>query len=114
MTRGWGYTLFALATLGLAVLSVLSSFILNPPTLLFLEAAAPAVRLLGRTPPIYGFSSMGSFVAMSLVWPLSLAPLHWLNYGRLKRRHWSYFGLVLLANLAAAFAILWFNAGPKP
>ncbi len=109
-----GYALFFLATLGLAALSALFAFVLNPPTLLFLAAAAPLVRLLGRTPPIHGFSSMGSFLAMSLAWPLSLAPLHWANYRLLKRRHLGYLGLFLGANLLAALLILWIHAGPKP
>ena len=105
------YSLFALASVGLAVLSGLATFF-NPVTLLLMQAAAPAVRLLGRQPPVNGFSSMGSALAVSLIWPLTLSPLHWLSYRVLGWSSWGYAGLLLGTGLVIAFVVLFINASP--
>ncbi|MBV9126677.1 MAG: hypothetical protein JO117_01185 [Verrucomicrobia bacterium] len=44
---------------------------------------------------------------VSLVWPLTLAPLHWLTYRVLKRRRWAFLGLFLLVNLPFAAWVSW-------
>lgn len=103
------YGLFALATVGLAALSGLASFF-NPVTLLLMQVAAPAVRLLGRQPPLGGFSSIGSALAVSVLWPLTLAPLHWLSFRVLGWNAWGYVGLILGLGVVIAFVVLLVNS----
>lgn len=40
------------------------------------------------------------------LWPLTLAPLHWLNFRILRWGEWSYAGVVLLANVIVALLVL--------
>lgn len=108
--KWWGYLIFGLVTLILAPLSVLCSFF-NPFSLLFLHLAAPAVRLLGYTAAVDGWSGIGNDMAVNLIWPLTLAPLHWLNFRVLRWRAWRYVGLFLIINLISAFVVLLVNSG---
>jgi hypothetical protein len=40
------------------------------------------------------------------LWPLTLAPLHWLNFRALRWGKWSYAGLLVGANVIVAAAVL--------
>lgn len=107
--KWWGYLIFGLVTVILAPISALCAFF-NPVGLILLEAiAAPAVRLLGFNPPA-GWSSIGSSMVVDLIWPLTLAPLHWLNYRVLRWNTWSYVGLLLIINAVIAFTVLLVNS----
>ena len=77
-----------------------------------MQATGWAVSLLGRQPPLGGFSAMGSALAISLIWPLTLAPLHWLSYRVLDWGGWGFLLLFLLVGAAIAFVVLFVNAGP--
>ena len=109
--KWWGYLLFCLGSLFLSAISVIF-WMFNPFTFVFLYLAAPAVRLLHYDPPVGGFSSLGSVMMVSFLWPLTLAPLHWLNFRVLRWKVWGYVGLLLLANVLIAFAVLLVNASP--
>lgn len=85
---------------------------MNPVSLLLGHAVAPLVRLLGRQPSIHGFSSVGGFMAISILWPLFPVPLHWLNYRVLHGNHWTYAGGVAGAELLLAFVVLMKTSGP--
>lgn len=109
--RWWEYLLFALGSLCLSAISVVF-WMINPFTMALVYLAAPVVRLLHYDPPIGGFSGLGSVMTISLLWPLTLAPLHWLNFRVLRWNGWSYVGLLLLANALTAFVVLYVNASP--
>ena len=109
--RWWGYLLFGLGSLCLSAISVVF-WMINPFTWAFLYLAAPGVRLLHYEPPVGGFSSLGSVMMISFLWPLTLAPLHWLNFRVLRWKVWGYVGLLLLANVLIAFVVLLVNANP--
>lgn len=100
-----GYLLFAFLSL---LLSVISGFfwMINPFTGLLLFLAAPPLRLLGYHPPVEGWSALGSVMYVGFLWPLTLAPLHWLNFRVLRWRNWSYAGLLLITNVVVAMLVL--------
>ncbi len=100
-----GYLLFA----GLSgVLAFVSMFfwMVNPVTALFLFLAAPPLRLFGFHPPVEGWSALGSVMYTGFLWPLTLAPLHWLNFRGLRWGKWSSAGLLLAANVIVAAVVL--------
>lgn len=99
------YVLFGLGSMVLAAISGLCSM-LNPLTFLVMNLAAPIVRLLQREPSYQGFSAMGTALEISLLWPLTLAPLHYLNYRVLRGNGWGYAGMVVLASFLIAFIVL--------
>lgn len=103
--RWWQHVAIVLGSLVLSALSVLTVF-LNPFTLLFMNLAAPLVRLLGRSAALGGFSSLDSAIPISALWPLTLAPLYWVNYRLLKWRAWGYAGLFLMIGFLIAFVVL--------
>ena len=104
-----GYLIFGLVTVILAPISALCAFF-NPVGLILSEViAAPVVRLIGFNPPA-GWSSIGSSMVVDLIWPLTLAPLHWLNYWVLRWNVWSYVGLFLIVNAVITFAVLLVNS----
>jgi hypothetical protein len=105
------YVLFGLGSIVLAAISALCAMF-NPLTLVVMNIAAPAVRLFQREPMVNGFSAMGGALEISLLWPLTLAPLHWLNYRMLKWNGWGYGGLILLASILLAFIVLLRHANP--
>ncbi len=107
--RWQAYLLFVFISLGLSALGVLCSFF-NPFALLFLNLAAPVVRLFGHDAKIGGWSSLDSTIAVGLLWPLTLAPLHWLNFRVLRWKAWGYVGLLLLAGVIIAFVVLMKNS----
>jgi hypothetical protein len=78
----------------------------NPVTGLLLFLAAPPLRLLGYHRPVEGWSALGSVIYVGALWPLTLAPLHWLTFPRLRRGKWCYAGLLLLTNVIIAARVL--------
>jgi 1-acyl-sn-glycerol-3-phosphate acyltransferase len=99
------YLIFALLSLLLAVISMFF-WMVNPITALLLFLAAPPLRLAGYHPPVEGWSALGSVMYAGALWPLTLAPLHWLNFRVLRWGKWSYAGLLLLANVIVAAVVL--------
>lgn len=78
----------------------------NPVTALLLFLAAPPLRLVGYHPPVEGWSALGSVMYVGALWPLTLAPLHWLNFRVLRWKTWGYAVLFLLANVVLASLVL--------
>ena len=100
-----GYLIFGFLSLLLSALSVFF-WMINPFTDLFLLLAAPPLRLLGYHPPVEGWSGLGSAMLVSALWPLTLLPLHWLNFRILRWKKWGYAGLLLLGNLVVTLVVL--------
>ena len=100
-----GYSLFVLLSL---VLGVISAFfwMINPFTDLLLILAAPPLRLFGYHPPVQGWSGLGSAMTVGFLWPLTLAPVHWLNYRILQWKTWSFAGLLLFTNVVLTLLVL--------
>ncbi len=95
-----------LGTLVLAAASWGLSFIFNPVTMLFVACAAPFISLLGMIPADRSWSAMGTYMWVSIFWPLTLTPLHYLNYQVLKWNHWAFGGLFVGTGLLIAFIVL--------
>ena len=108
--RWRGYLIFALLSLVVSALSVVL-WMINPVTDVLLLAAAPPLRLLGYHPPVESWSGLGSAMLISFLWPLTLAPLHWLNYRLLRWNNWGYAGLLLLGNLLITALMLMAREG---
>jgi hypothetical protein len=107
--KWWGYLIFALATAILAPVSALLA-LANPFSGIFLESIpTPAVRFLGFEPP-GGWSGIGPAMYFNFIWPLTLAPVHWLNYKVLRWNIWSYIGLLLVLNFVIACVVLVVNS----
>ncbi len=106
--KWWGYFIFGLVSLILAPISALCAFF-NPFGLMFQAVADPAVRLLGFNPPT-GWSSIGSVMTVNFIWPLTLAPLHWMNFRALHWNTWGYAGLFLVINVMITFTVLLVNS----
>lgn len=100
-----GYLIFSLLSLCAAALSVVL-WMINPVTDLLLILAAPPLRLFGFHPPVESWSGLGSAMLISLLWPLTLAPLHWLNFRVFRWKKWGYAGCLLLGNLLLTAAVL--------
>jgi hypothetical protein len=100
-----GYLLFGCLTLLLSVISMFF-WMINPFTGLFLFLAAPPLRLLGYHPPVEGWSALGSVMLDGFLWPLTIAPLHWLSFRVLRWGGWGYAGLFLVANVIVALLVL--------
>jgi len=108
--RWWGYLIFGLLSLFGSGLSVVL-WMINPFTDVLLLLAAPPLRLLGYHPPAEGWSGLGSAMLISFLWPLTLAPLHWLNFRVLRFKNWGYAGLLLLGNFLLAALVLMAREG---
>ena len=100
-----GYLLFGVFSLVLAVISMFF-WMVNPVTALLLFLAAPPLRLLGYHPPVEGWSALGSVMYVGALWPLTLAPLHWLNFRVLRWGKWAYVGMLLVADVIVAGLVL--------
>ena len=100
-----GYLLFAGLSVILAFISMFF-WMVNPVTALLLFLAAPPLRLLGYHPPVEGWSALGSVMYAGFLWPLTLAPLHWLNFRKLRWGKWGYAGVLLLGNLIVTMLVL--------
>ena len=108
--RWWGYVVFVILSLGLSVISALCTFF-NPLSHAFVLFAAPAMPLFGYDATVHGgFSSIGRQMVVSFLWPLTLAPLHWLNFRLFHWNGWGYAGLFVIVNVIIAFAVLLVNA----
>jgi len=103
--RWQGYLLFGVLSVVLAGISMMF-WMVNPVTGLLLFLAAPPLRLFGYHPPVEGWSALGSVMYVGALWPLTLAPLHWLNFRILRWGKWSYAGVLLLANVIVAMLVL--------
>jgi hypothetical protein len=99
------YLFFTLFSIVLAVISAVF-WMINPVTALLLFLAAPPLRLLGFHPPVEGWSALGSTMYVGALWPLTLAPLHWLNFRQLRWGTLGYAGLLLIANIIIAMVYL--------
>ena len=108
--RWRGYLIFGLLSLVVSALSVVL-WMINPFTDLLLLLAAPPLRLLGYHPPVQGWSGLGSAMLISFLWPLTLSPLHWLNFRLLRWKKWGYAGLLLLGNLLITALVLMVKEG---
>src|SRR5580765_7194501 len=104
------YLLFGFLSLLLAVVSMFF-WMVNPFTDLFLLLAAPPLRLLGYHPPVQGWSGLGSAMMVGFLWPLTLSPLHWLNFRLLRWKKWGYAGLLLLGDLLITALVLMVREG---
>jgi hypothetical protein len=104
------YLIFGLLSLLLALLSVVL-WMINPFTDLLLLLAAPPLRLLGYHPPVEGWSGLGSAMLVSALWPLTLLPLHWINFRLLRWKKWSYAALLLLGNISLTLVVLMAREG---
>src|SRR6476469_9668981 len=100
-----GYLLFALLSVVLAAISMFF-WMVNPVTALLLFLAAPPLRMFGYHPPVEGWSALGSVMYVGALWPLTLAPLHWLNFRIFRWGKWRYSGLLLAVNLIVAMLVL--------
>ena len=98
------YLFFALFTV---ILSVVSMFLwmINPVTPVLLFLVAPPLRLLGFHPTVEGWSVLGSAMYVGALWPLTLAPLHWLNFRVLRWGTLGYTGLIVIVNVTSRWCI---------
>ena len=103
--RWQGYLLFGVLSVVLSGISMMF-WMVNPVTGLLLFLAPPPLRLFGYHPPVEGWSALGSVMYLGALWPLTLAPLHWLNFRILRWGKWSYAGVLLLANVIVAMLVL--------
>jgi hypothetical protein len=99
------YLFFTLFSIVLAAISMFF-WMINPATALLLFLAAPPLRLLGFHPPVEGWSGMASAMYVGAIWPLTLAPLHWLNFRVLRWGPLGYAALLLFANIIIAIVYL--------
>ena len=99
------YLFFALFSIVLSAVSVFL-WMINPVTALLLFLAAPPLRLLGFHPPVESWSGMGSAMYLGAIWPLTLAPLHWLNFRVLRWGPLGYTGLLFVVNIIIAIIYL--------
>jgi hypothetical protein len=104
------YLIFGFLSLLLSLLSVVF-WMINPFTDLLLLLAAPSLRLLGYHPPVEGWSGLGSAMLVSALWPLTLLPLHWINFRVLRRKKWGYAGLLFLGNISLTLVVLMTREG---
>ena len=100
-----GYLLFGGITILLAVISMWF-WMVNPVTALLMFLSAPPLRLFGYHPPVGGWSGLGTAMWIGLLWPLTLAPLHWLNFRLFRWGKWGYAGVLLAANLVLTMIYL--------
>ncbi|MBV9128663.1 MAG: hypothetical protein JO117_11325 [Verrucomicrobia bacterium] len=100
-----GYLLFGFLSFLLALVGVLL-WPINFVSMLLIWLAGLPWEWCGHLSPASGWGGLGPISGISLLWPLTLAPLHWLNYRVLKRRGWMYFGLFWLVNLLLAVGLL--------
>lgn len=100
-----GYLLFGGGTILLAVLSMWF-WMVNPVTALLMFLGAPPLRWIGYHPPVEGWSGLGTAMWLGLLWPLTLAPVHWLNFRVLRWGSWAYAALLLFANIILTMIFL--------
>jgi hypothetical protein len=98
------YLIFGLLTVFASVGGVVM-WMVNPLAW-FLHATAPLVRLLGRDARADGWGSFHPRLVVFFLWPLTLAPLHYLNFHVLEWPAAGYLGLALTCGLAISFGAL--------
>jgi hypothetical protein len=76
------------------------------PLAWFLHATAPLVRLCGRNAHADGWGAFHPMLFLYFLWPLTLAPLHYLNFGVLGWPPAAYLGLALASGFAISFVAL--------
>ena len=108
--RWRGYLIFGFVSLIGSALSVFL-WMINPCTDLLLLLAAPPLRVMGYHPPVESWSGLGSAMWITLLWPLTLVPLHWLNFRVLHWKRWGYAGVLLLGNLFLTTLVLMAREG---
>ena len=96
--RWRGYLLFGLLSIVLGVISMFL-WMINPVTNMLMLLGAPPLRLIGYHPPVESWSGLGTAMYLGFLWPLTLAPLHWLNFRVLRWGKWGYAGVLLVGNL---------------
>ena len=106
----WFYVVFFLGTLVLSAVSCAVSFIFNPPTALFVELSNLILKQTGREPSGWGAGSPHMLV--SILWPLTLAPLHFLNFKVLRWNAGAYVALFVCTCLLISFFVLLAKSGP--
>ena len=104
-----GYLCFGFLSLVLAGLSVVLWPVNFVSALLLWLAGLPWQLRASGLSPASGWGGLGPMMGISVLWPLSLAPLHWLTYRVLRRRGWTFFGLFWLVNLFLAEGLLVWN-----
>jgi hypothetical protein len=103
--RGRDYVIFAVLSCLLFGLSVVL-WPVNFVTALLIAAGEVPWELRGQLSPASGWNGLGPMMLVSLLWPLTLAPLHWAAYRRLRRGAWGFVGLFVLVNVLLAFVVL--------
>ena len=103
-----GYLLFGFVSLLLAAVSVVF-WPINFVSRLLIWLAGLPWEWRGRVSPASGWGGLGPMLGISVLWPLTLAPLHWLNYRVLRRGKWTLLGLFWLVNLLLAVGLLIWN-----
>src|SRR5262245_57774921 len=112
------YVLFALFTLFMGPALVVVTFFLwmiLPFHMLitaFLRRLAPVVRLLGRNPTLDEPGS-GPLVGTLFFWPLTLAPIHFLNFRVLEWPGWACILMMLASVFVVATAVLCATGRPR-
>jgi len=100
------YLVFGGVSIVVAVLSAFVVLVFNPVVTFSMVFAAPAVRWFDRMPPLHGWSGIGPAMKIGALWPLTLAPLHYLNFQVLEWSNWGYFGLFCAASWLIAFFVM--------
>ncbi|HVF71531.1 MAG TPA: hypothetical protein VM940_07970 [Chthoniobacterales bacterium] len=100
-----GYLLFGLLSLPVALLST-AFWMVNPVTALLMFLAAIPLRWFGYQPPVESWSGLGTAMWLGLLWPLTVAPFHWLNFRVLRWGKWGYAAVLLIGNLVIAMIYL--------
>lgn len=103
--RWRGYLLFGLATILVAAISA-AFWMVNPVTALLMFLGAIPLRWFGYHPPVESWSGLGTAIWLGMIWPLTLAPLHWLNFRVLRWGKWAYAGILVVANIIVAMIYL--------
>jgi hypothetical protein len=100
-----GYLIFAGLSIVLVVISMFL-WMVNPVTSILMLLAAPPLKSIGYHPPVEGWSGLGTAMYLGFLWPLTLAPLHWLNFRVLRWKKWGYSSVLLVGNLILAVIYL--------
>jgi hypothetical protein len=104
------YFIAALGTILFAGISAAFSMTFNPPTVLFMQLSTLLLKQLGREPS--GWASGTPYILVSLFWPLSLVPLHILNFKLLRWGIGGYTALFICTGLLFSFILLISKSNP--
>lgn len=101
--KWWEYLLLWLASLMLSALSF-AFWMFNFITFLLIELTYPVIKAMGNE---VNNANYGPIVFISVLYPLTLVPVHWLNYKVLRGNIWSYFLLLATLNIIMAFFVMY-------